>query len=263
MDLPPLFLFSPLSRSCSPTLLSPSVVHSSIRYNNYIHFSYFSVSSPLLFLASPPILQASYVIQSMPSWTEIENEWHRFHSFHKNDAKPSVDVCQKCSVQQFFPHFTLIHTFNASFCYAFKWCVSSTAVCVFVWFAQFYHNTLEMNGFCVAKRDLNKLQMLSYGFLQIYHSFSSLSLAHSSTNNFLSRVDAAHSESLATIVYIHGESYEWNSGNPYDGSILAAHGNVIVVTINFRLGVLGKWISIGCHLSQTNYNNNEKTNKTI
>lgn len=48
-------------------------------------------------------------------------------------------------------------------------------------------------------------------------------------------------KSLATIVYIHGESFEWNSGNPYDGSILAAHGNVIVVTINFRLGVLGKF----------------------
>lgn len=45
---------------------------------------------------------------------------------------------------------------------------------------------------------------------------------------------------MATIVYVHGESYEWNSGNPYDGSILAAHGNVIVVTINFRLGVLGR-----------------------
>lgn len=45
---------------------------------------------------------------------------------------------------------------------------------------------------------------------------------------------------LATIVYIHGESYEWNSGNPYDGSVLALHGGVIVVTINFRLGVLGK-----------------------
>lgn len=45
---------------------------------------------------------------------------------------------------------------------------------------------------------------------------------------------------MATIVYVHGESYEWNSGNPYDGSVLAAHGNVIVVTINFRLGVLGK-----------------------
>lgn len=57
-------------------------------------------------------------------------------------------------------------------------------------------------------------------------------------------------KALATIVYIHGESYEWNSGNPYDGSILAAHGNVIVVTINFRLGVLGN-------------NNNRKTYKRL
>jgi len=42
------------------------------------------------------------------------------------------------------------------------------------------------------------------------------------------------------IVFIHGESYEWNSGNPYDGSILASYGDVIVVTLNFRLGVLGR-----------------------
>ena len=44
------------------------------------------------------------------------------------------------------------------------------------------------------------------------------------------------------IVFIHGESYEWNSGNPYDGSILASYGDVVVVTLNFRLGVLGKFI---------------------
>lgn len=45
---------------------------------------------------------------------------------------------------------------------------------------------------------------------------------------------------LATLVYIHGESYEWNSGNLYDGTVFAAHSNIIVVTINFRLGVLGE-----------------------
>ncbi|XP_076312497.1 neuroligin-4, X-linked-like isoform X1 [Tachypleus tridentatus] len=44
---------------------------------------------------------------------------------------------------------------------------------------------------------------------------------------------------LPVMVYIHGESYFWNSGNPYDGSVLASYGNVVVVTINFRLGVLG------------------------
>ncbi|KAK3862054.1 hypothetical protein Pcinc_032047 [Petrolisthes cinctipes] len=44
---------------------------------------------------------------------------------------------------------------------------------------------------------------------------------------------------LPVIVYIHGESYEWNSGNPYDGTVLASYGQVLVVTVNFRLGVLG------------------------
>ncbi|XP_025831626.1 neuroligin-1 [Agrilus planipennis] len=41
------------------------------------------------------------------------------------------------------------------------------------------------------------------------------------------------------VVFIHGESYEWNSGNPYDGSVLASYGSVVVVTINYRLGILG------------------------
>ncbi|XP_071033569.1 neuroligin-4, X-linked-like isoform X2 [Parasteatoda tepidariorum] len=44
---------------------------------------------------------------------------------------------------------------------------------------------------------------------------------------------------LPVMVYIHGESYDWNSGNPYDGSVLASFGGVVVVTINYRLGVLG------------------------
>lgn len=42
------------------------------------------------------------------------------------------------------------------------------------------------------------------------------------------------------MVFIHGESYEWNSGNPYDGTVLTAYGNVVFVTINFRLGILGE-----------------------
>ncbi|XP_063224778.1 neuroligin-2-like [Bacillus rossius redtenbacheri] len=41
------------------------------------------------------------------------------------------------------------------------------------------------------------------------------------------------------LVFIHGESYEWNSGNPYDGSVLASYGRLVVVTVNYRLGVLG------------------------
>ncbi|XP_058801799.1 uncharacterized protein LOC131670313 [Phymastichus coffea] len=46
-------------------------------------------------------------------------------------------------------------------------------------------------------------------------------------------------ERYPVIVFIHGESYEWNSGNPYDGSVLAAYGNVVFVSLNFRLGILG------------------------
>ena len=43
------------------------------------------------------------------------------------------------------------------------------------------------------------------------------------------------------ILFIHGDSYEWGSGNVYDGSVLAAVGRVVVVTLNYRLGILGKF----------------------
>lgn len=42
------------------------------------------------------------------------------------------------------------------------------------------------------------------------------------------------------MVFVHGESYEWSSGNPYDGSVLASYGQILVVTINYRLGILGE-----------------------
>ncbi|KAM3955841.1 LOW QUALITY PROTEIN: neuroligin-4, Y-linked [Aphomia sociella] len=44
---------------------------------------------------------------------------------------------------------------------------------------------------------------------------------------------------LPVLVYVHGESYSWSSGNPYDGGVLASYTDLIVVTLNFRLGVLG------------------------
>ncbi|XP_049772512.1 uncharacterized protein LOC126159513 [Schistocerca cancellata] len=46
-------------------------------------------------------------------------------------------------------------------------------------------------------------------------------------------------EKFPVLVFIHGESYEWNSGNPYDGTTLASFGRIIVITLNFRLGILG------------------------
>lgn len=41
------------------------------------------------------------------------------------------------------------------------------------------------------------------------------------------------------MLFIHGGSYMEGTGNMFDGSVLAAYGNVIVVTLNYRLGVLG------------------------
>ncbi|XP_042195197.1 neuroligin-1 [Callorhinchus milii] len=41
------------------------------------------------------------------------------------------------------------------------------------------------------------------------------------------------------MVYIHGGSYMEGTGNIFDGSVLASYGNVIVITVNYRLGVLG------------------------
>lgn len=42
------------------------------------------------------------------------------------------------------------------------------------------------------------------------------------------------------VIFIHGESFEWNSGNVYDGAVLASYAGVVVITINYRLGILGK-----------------------
>ena len=42
------------------------------------------------------------------------------------------------------------------------------------------------------------------------------------------------------MVFIHGESYSWGSGNLHDGRALATYGRLIVITINYRLGIFGK-----------------------
>jgi carboxylesterase type B len=41
------------------------------------------------------------------------------------------------------------------------------------------------------------------------------------------------------MLWIHGGSYCRGSGSHYIGAPLAVHGDVIVVTINYRLGILG------------------------
>lgn len=52
------------------------------------------------------------------------------------------------------------------------------------------------------------------------------------------------------MVFIHGESYDIGTGNAYEGSVLASYGKVIVITVNYRLGVLGKSFVTSAHQSQ-------------
>jgi len=52
--------------------------------------------------------------------------------------------------------------------------------------------------------------------------------------------DSNSSSALPVVMFVHCESYTTGTGNAYDGSVLAAFGHVVVVTVNFRLGVLGK-----------------------
>ena len=46
------------------------------------------------------------------------------------------------------------------------------------------------------------------------------------------------------MVYIHGPSFLWGAGNLHDGGILASYGQVVVVTVNYRLGPLGEYFII-------------------
>ncbi|CAG2245581.1 Esterase CM06B1,Juvenile hormone esterase,Venom carboxylesterase-6,Esterase FE4,Cholinesterase,Esterase E4,Phenmedipham hydrolase,Putative inactive carboxylesterase 4 [Mytilus edulis] len=43
----------------------------------------------------------------------------------------------------------------------------------------------------------------------------------------------------SVMVWIHGGAYQFGSGTLYNGTMLAARGDVVVVTINYRLGIFG------------------------
>lgn len=51
------------------------------------------------------------------------------------------------------------------------------------------------------------------------------------------------------MVYIHGGSYMEGTGNMIDGSVLASYGNVIVITLNYRVGVLGKHLFLSFYFN--------------
>uniref|UniRef100_A0A915IRR1 Carboxylesterase type B domain-containing protein n=1 Tax=Romanomermis culicivorax TaxID=13658 RepID=A0A915IRR1_ROMCU len=53
------------------------------------------------------------------------------------------------------------------------------------------------------------------------------------------RRDSKTNSLLPVMVLVHGESYDYGTGNAYNGSVLAAYGQILVVTLNYRLGALG------------------------
>ncbi|KAJ0009657.1 hypothetical protein NQD34_001359 [Periophthalmus magnuspinnatus] len=73
-------------------------------------------------------------------------------------------------------------------------------------------------------------------------------------NVYVPTEDDIHDENglKPVMVYIHGGSYLEGTGNMIDGSILASYGNVIVITLNYRLGILG-FLSTGDQAAKGNY----------
>lgn len=54
------------------------------------------------------------------------------------------------------------------------------------------------------------------------------------------------------MVYIHGGGFVWGAGWNAHGWRLAVHGDVIVVTINYRLGIFG-FLSTGDNFAPGNF----------
>ncbi|XP_052104156.1 neuroligin-4, X-linked-like isoform X4 [Mytilus californianus] len=71
-------------------------------------------------------------------------------------------------------------------------------------------------------------------------------------NIYVPTTDWNNTSKLPVMVFVHGESYEIGTGNAYEGSVLASYGEVIVVTVNYRLGVLG-FLSTGDNEASGNY----------
>jgi para-nitrobenzyl esterase len=56
--------------------------------------------------------------------------------------------------------------------------------------------------------------------------------------------DTTDTSPKPVMVWIHGGAFMAGTGNMYDGAELAARGDIIVVTINYRLGILG-FVNLG------------------
>ncbi|XP_040501874.1 fatty acyl-CoA hydrolase precursor, medium chain isoform X3 [Gallus gallus] len=70
--------------------------------------------------------------------------------------------------------------------------------------------------------------------------------------NIYTPVSTEKQEKLPVFVWIHGGGLAFGSASPYDGSALAAFDNVVVVTIQYRLGIAG-YFSTGDKYARGNW----------
>ena len=72
------------------------------------------------------------------------------------------------------------------------------------------------------------------------------------SNPYFLQVESGQSQLFPVMFYIHDGEFMHGSGNEFPGQQLAAWGQLVVVTINYRLGALG-FLSTGDHHSPGNY----------
>lgn len=117
---------------------------------------------------------------------------------------------------------------------------------------------LEMSAVCPQKvPDINELKgKVPEGRLHHFERITPLLSNQEedclTLNLYVPRQEWNQTDPMPVMVFIHGESYDTGSGNVYDGSVLASFGKVIVVTVNYRLGVLG-FLSTGDSTASGNY----------
>lgn len=56
----------------------------------------------------------------------------------------------------------------------------------------------------------------------------------------------------AVVMWLGAPSHEWGSANTLDGAVLAARAHLLVITVNYRIGLLGKPLS-SCEMMKNIY----------
>lgn len=74
------------------------------------------------------------------------------------------------------------------------------------------------------------------------------------------QVESNRSGNTSVLVFVHGGSNRDGMGSMLEGDILAGHGGIIVVTINYRLGIYGESGRLKSSTWALNVKSNESPN---